>query len=61
MDYEIVQVCNKTLYAPMPTIISEATMNITKFTTFGNFPRMFLQVKIRAQNTFGHGVDLVGW
>ena len=34
-------------------------MNITKLAAFSNFPHMFLQVKIHAQNIFEHDVDLV--
>ena len=42
-------------------MILEVTVKFTKVTTFSNFPRMFLQAKTCAQNTFVHDVDLVNW
>ena len=58
MKYEIMQVCAKALYAPIPTMIWEVTMNITKLAALSKFPRMFLCIKIYAQNTFKPYVDL---
>jgi len=58
MKYEIMQVCAKALYAPIPTMIWEVAMNITKLAALSNFPCMFLHVKIHAQNTFKLDVDL---
>jgi len=58
MKCEIMQVCAEALYAPIPTMIWEVTMNITELAALSNFPRMFLRVKIHAQNTFKPDVDL---
>ena len=38
MEYEIVQVCTQTLYTPIPTMISEATLNFKKTHCFWQFP-----------------------
>ena len=58
MKYKIMQVCAKALYTPIPTMIWEVTMNITKLAALSNFPHMFLCIKIHAQNTLKLDVDL---
>ena len=58
---EIVRVHAQTLSAPIPAMILEITMELTKLTAFSNFPRMFLRAKNCAQNVFEPDVDLVNW